>query len=124
MKDLDEAIRDALCDEDAKWFDELDEQSLSEMVADSFRGKSRWLVVLVYFCMIVYTCLVIFAAVRFFQTEHTREMIGWAAAFVVGVFGIGMLKVWYWMELNKNAVTREIKRFELQLARLSSRIDK
>ena len=93
------------------------------MVVDSFRGKSRWLVTLVYFSIILYTCFVIFAAVRFFQTEQTREMVAWAAAFFVGVFGIGMAKIWYWMELNKNAVTREIKRFELQLARLSSRIE-
>jgi hypothetical protein len=33
-----------------------------------------------------------------------------------------MLKVMYWMELNKNAVTREIKRLELQIARLANRM--
>ena len=34
-----------------------------------------------------------------------------------------MLKMWYWMELNKNALTRGIKRVELQLALLSNRTD-
>jgi hypothetical protein len=33
-----------------------------------------------------------------------------------------MMKIWYWLELNKNAVTREIKRLELQVARLSARM--
>jgi len=33
-----------------------------------------------------------------------------------------MMKTWYFMELNKNAVTREIKRLEWQIARLASRI--
>ena len=32
-----------------------------------------------------------------------------------------MLKMWYWMELNKNALSRGIKRFELQLALHSNR---
>ena len=48
MKDIDEAIRDALSEEDAKWFDELDEHSMPELVVDSFRGKRRWFVAMVY----------------------------------------------------------------------------
>ena len=33
-----------------------------------------------------------------------------------------MMKIWGWMEISKNFVTREIKRVELQIARLASRI--
>ncbi len=36
---------------------------------------------------------------------------------------ISSLKAWYWMQMNRNALTREIKRLELQIARLSSRLD-
>jgi hypothetical protein len=32
-----------------------------------------------------------------------------------------MLKMYFWMEMNKNVVLREIKRLELQVARLASR---
>jgi|GEM_PF-3584282 len=38
--------------------------------------------------------------------------------------GIGLIKIWYWMELNRNTVLREIKRLELQVAHLAGRVGK
>ena len=123
MKDIDELIREALSEEDARWFDEWDEQSLTEMVVDSFRGKSRWLVIVVYVSIFVFVVLMLFAAVQFFSADSIKEMIAWATGFLMCHLAVAMLKMWYWMELNKNAVTRGIKRIELQLARLSNQND-
>ena len=123
MKDIDDLIREAMSEEDARWFDEWDEQSLTEMVVDSFRGKSRWLVIVVYVSVFVFVVLMLVAAVRFFRAESTKEMVAWATGFLFCNLAVAMLKMWYWMELNKNAVTRGIKRIELQLARLSNSDD-
>jgi uncharacterized membrane protein YciS (DUF1049 family) len=49
-------------------------------------------------------------------------MIGWATGFVWCALFIMMVKIWYWLDLNRNAVTREIKRLELQVAQLSRRV--
>ncbi|MEE8169622.1 MAG: DUF6768 family protein [Phycisphaerae bacterium] len=35
---------------------------------------------------------------------------------------VAMLKIWYWMEMQRIVVMREIKRVELQIARLAARI--
>jgi hypothetical protein len=35
--------------------------------------------------------------------------------------GVAMLKMYFWMEMNKNVTLREMKRLELQVARLASR---
>ena len=122
MKEIDAIIREAMDnEEDRRWFDELDEQSLREMVLDSFKGKSRWLVYTVYLSLTVFTVLFVISAFRFFAVESEREMIAWGVSAIFCSIAIAMLKIWYWIELNKNAVTREIKRFELQLARLTSR---
>jgi len=32
-----------------------------------------------------------------------------------------MLKMYFWMEINKNVMLREVKRLELQVARLAAR---
>lgn len=122
MKDIDNLIREALSAEDAKWFDTVDEPSLHEAMMESFRGKQSWVVRLAFVMMFVYLALAVFSAVKFFQADVTRDMIAWACGFMFSITTIAMLKVWYWMELNKIAVTREIKRFELQLARLSGRL--
>jgi hypothetical protein len=34
---------------------------------------------------------------------------------------VAILKIWFWMEMHKNAVLREVKRLELQIARLAAR---
>ncbi len=122
MKELDELIRETLSAEDAQWFDEWDEQTLTEKVVESFRGKSRWLVILVYFAVIAFTVLMVLAVYRLIATDSTREMIIWATTFLFCCLATTMLKVWYWMELNRNTVLREIKRLELQLARITHRI--
>jgi hypothetical protein len=37
------------------------------------------------------------------------------------MLGVAMLKMYFWMEMNKNMLLREVKRLELQVARLASR---
>lgn len=123
MKDIDDIIREAIAnEEDKRWFDELDEQSVQERVVDSFRGKSRWLVLLVYVCIAIFACLFLFSAAKFITADTERGMIAWGVSAMFCCTAVALMKIWYWMELNKNAVTREIKRFELQLARLTSRL--
>ena len=43
----------------------------------------------------------------------------WAVGFVLSFAVVALLKIWFWMVLNRNAVLREVKRLELQLARLA-----
>ena len=49
-------------------------------------------------------------------------MIAWATGFLWGVMWIVRLKIWFYVEVNKNSITREIKRLELQLANLSRQL--
>ncbi|MEM7314226.1 MAG: DUF6768 family protein [Planctomycetota bacterium] len=118
---LDQSILAALHAEDAG-FEDLDEQSLHEQLVGVFVGKSRWFATLGFVMTFVFLGLAVFSAVRFFQVDSTKELIAWATAFLFCISSIAMLKIWYWLQMNQNAVTREIKRFELQLARLQSRM--
>lgn len=123
MKDLDKKIQEALRKEDADLFEEFaGEPSMYEMIMETFRGKYRWMAVVAVFYTIVFIALFIFSAIRFFGAEETREMLMWAALCILCWFAVFVMKVWYWMELNKNALMREIKRLELQIARLAGRI--
>lgn len=123
MNDIDDKIREALQAEDAELFAEYGgEQSMLTMVMETFRTRSRWLVLLGIVIGIVFMVLAIVAAARFFQAETVREMLAYSTGFVFCLLAVGGMKVWYWMELNKNAVTREVKRLELQIARLSRAI--
>jgi uncharacterized membrane protein YciS (DUF1049 family) len=121
MMEIDDLIRQALSEEDARWFNELDEPSLREMVVDSFRGRLRWYVIVVYVSTAVLLFLAGYTLFQVFRAAELRGTVLYGIGFLFCSLIIAMLKIWYWMELNRNAMTREMKRVELQLARLSSR---
>ena len=123
LRDIDIRIREVLGTEDVKLVESVaGEPGIFEMVVDSFRGKTGWLVTLVFVTIPAFLVVAIVAAIQFFQVETVKEMIALACAFMFCLIAIAMMKVWYWMELNKNTVTREIKRVELQLAWVASRL--
>lgn len=121
MNELDEKIREALRAEDADIFADGPDQSLHEMVIASFKGKQRWLMIVMFVATFVYTGLAVVAAVRFFQVETIRAMIAYATGFMFCLMVVALMKMWYWTQLDKNAILREVKRLELQVARLSGR---
>ncbi|MBZ0171437.1 MAG: hypothetical protein K8E66_03575 [Phycisphaerales bacterium] len=49
-------------------------------------------------------------------------MIGWGLGFLMAMIAVSMMKTWYFMEMNRNCVLREVKRVELQIARLAERL--
>jgi hypothetical protein len=123
MKNIDDTIRQALRAEDRELFEEFGgEQSLFEMVMETFRGRSRWLKFGMFFNILVFTVLAVWTAIRFFGADTTHGMVGWATGFVCCMLGTMMMKLWWWAQMDKNCVTREIKRLELQIARLAARL--
>jgi len=121
--DLDETIRDALTAEKDEWIGEMDVDHY-EMVIEVFRGKSRWFAKMGFVIILGLLAGAVFSVFRFSQVESTRDLIGWATAFLFCATSIGLIKIWYWMEMSKNSVAREIKRFELQLARITNEMNK
>jgi hypothetical protein len=71
----------------------------------------------------VFLGLSLFALYGFFHADGTRTLIAWASGFLWSSLAVAMLKIWFWMEIQKNSVVREIKRLELQVANLSRQLD-
>lgn len=94
------------------------EPPLLTQVAEAMTGRSWWLNLLAVPMMLAFLCVCVWAGVRFFDETETRAQIMWAVIFLFSTQSIAMLKLWYWMLMNRNAVTREVKRLELQVARL------
>jgi hypothetical protein len=120
MSELDDRIREALAAEDADLFGE--DESLGDMVAASFQGRQRWVVILTWGSLAVFFVLCLLALWQLFAAETTRGQVLWAVGVTYTLIMIMGMKVWYWMHLNRNSVLREVKRVELQLARLAARL--
>tara|TARA_R110001583_G_scaffold17134_2_gene69698 strand:- start:42 stop:428 length:387 start_codon:yes stop_codon:yes gene_type:complete len=122
MEDIDKLIKETLSEEEAKFYDELEEQNVFEMVTGLFKGKNKWIMFLMNIMTLVFFGLFLYCAIQFFDTDITNEMIKWGIGALVFLFGVSMLKIFAWMQMDKNALMREIKRLELQVSSLSSRI--
>ena len=122
IEKIDKIIKEALTQEEAKFYDELEEQNLFQMVGGIFKGKLGWLIVIMNIMTVVFFGLFVYCVVQFFETSNTNELIKWGLGSTVFLIGISMIKLFVWMQMDKNALFREMKRLELQVLSLSGKI--
>ncbi len=123
MNDIDAKIREALRQEDMQLLEEFrGERPLREMISETFRSRHRWINIMTFAMPVVFLVLLAVFSYQFFHAESVRTMIAWAAGCLWSVLAIGMFKIIYTLELNKNSVSREIKRLELELAQLGRQL--
>lgn len=122
MEDIDKLIKETLTQEEAKFYDDLEEQNILDMVFGLFRGKNKWMMYLMNLITIVLFGLFIYCLVQFFNVEATKDLLKWGLGSIVFLIGVSMLKVFAWMQMDKNALIRELKRLELQISSLSGKI--
>lgn len=123
MTDLDQAIRESLSSEDTELFDRLGaDQALHRQVLATFEGQLRWLNAAGWIAGLVLFAVASVSAFRFVQAQELGDMLRWGAASALAFAGVALVKVWFWMELQKNAIMREVKRLELQVASLAAQL--
>ena len=119
MNSFDDEIRDALkFDRDNADLATAGDEGLFEQVAATFRSRMRGWIIMIWIVVLALAVASVFCVYSFFTAEDTRDHILFAIGALLASQMIGHIKLWYYMEMNKNTHTREIKRVELQLARM------
>lgn len=121
MSKLDQAIRQSLSVEDAAFLAKFEEQSPFHEALGTFSGK--WGLMNIFAAVLTFGvfAIAVSCAWNAINAEAARETVLWSAGGIVAMVGVAMLKMYFWMEMNKNVTLREVKRLELQVARLASR---
>jgi hypothetical protein len=121
MSQLDDAIRRALSPEDLRALDDLSrEEPILLQAMRAFESQQRWVGLAGWaggFGLFAAAC---YFAWRFVQAGDPRTMMLWGAAGGLAVVGVSMIKLWFFMEMQKNSIIREIKRLELKVASLAA----
>jgi uncharacterized membrane protein YcjF (UPF0283 family) len=117
MSEFDDDIRQALRPEDT-----ASDEGLLDQVAATFRTRMRLWIVLIWCLTALCAAAAVWAASRFFRAATTRDWIMYATMVEVAATAVVMLKLWYWMEMNRHTHTREIKRLEILVAKLADRM--
>ncbi len=113
---IDKLIREALSEEEAAFYENLEEKDLLGQLGAVYKGKLAWLTVLMTIVQILLFLLAIFCLLLFLEAETTQELIQWGAAGFLCLMSVTMLKLFIWMQINKNDILREMKKLELLLA--------
>jgi len=117
MSTLDDDIRKTLANGDASY--DLDrEEGVFRQMAILFHGKMRWMAIAVTIESIVFAVLIVLAAIEFFRTDDTKWQIFYATGILLLALLLVLVKLWGWMQMNRYAIHREIKRLELRIVEL------
>jgi len=122
MEEIDNLIRETLNQEEAKFYDALDEQNILEMIFGLYKGKNAWINILMNIVTVVFFGFFIYCGIQFFDSETTESLIRWGFGSVIFFISISMLKIFSWMQMDKHAILREMKRLELQVMSLSGKV--
>ena len=122
MEQIDSLIREALTAEEATFYDELDEQGLIGKLEQVYKGKLGWLAVIMNIVTLILVVCFVYCLIQFLGAESQKELIIWASAGFLSMIATGMLKLYFWMQMDKNDLKRELKRIELQIAALSAKV--
>ncbi|MDT0540223.1 DUF6768 family protein [Croceitalea sp. P059] len=121
LEKIDELIKEALGKEEAKFYDELEEQNLFGKIGETFRGKTGWLVIFMNVMNLIFLVLFVYCLVQFFNVSETNELIKWTAAGIICWSFMAFIKLYVWMQMDKNDILRELKRLELQVSVLTGK---
>lgn len=97
----------------------LEEPGVFGMLRASFKGGMRFWFVLVYIFGFLAFLTFIWAGYQFWYATETNEAIFWGVVLVVVLQVQTSLKMWSFMEMNRISVMREVKRIEIQLAKMN-----
>ncbi len=122
MEEIDLLIKETLNQEEAKFYDALDEQGIFEMLFGLFKGKNAWINILLNFMIVFFFGLLIYSVIQFFNAQSIEQLVRWGFGSISLLLCISMLKLYAWMQMDKNAILREMKRLELQVMSLSGKV--
>jgi len=121
-EEIDKLIASALTEEEATYYHKLDEQNIFEMFGGLFQGKLKWITIMTVVVQFIMFGFAIYFGFRFFNTTDLTELIQFGAGTSLLMMAVGMLKMYHWLEITKNATIREMKRLELQVSILAGRL--
>lgn len=116
MTDIDEKIRQALTAEDRALMATIgDEQTIFNLIGKSFQGRMKLLTAVAWVAMLAMFVFAVFSVTQFLAATDLGTKMNWGVAVIVSTQFLGGMKMWYFLELNKLATARDIRRLELRM---------
>jgi len=103
-------------------YDDSKEESYISWARFWFKSSQRWAIILVFGHFFFFIALAAISGILFLISETTKYQIMYAAFFVCLFLIAYLIKVFAWVMVSRNSISREIKRLELRIAELTNSI--
>jgi len=114
MTDFDAKMKALLSEADADFVgDTIDETGFYQSVWGSFRGKGSGMSLLAWGGILIFGALTIIAVWQMFVTDNLRLQLLWATFAILGNSAQIAMKIWFNMQMNRRALSHEIRRLQL-----------
>jgi uncharacterized membrane protein len=67
IEEIDKLIKETLSKEETKFYNDLEEQNIFEMIFGLFKGKNMWIMIVMNFMTLVFFVLFVFCVIHFFN---------------------------------------------------------
>ena len=121
MTVTDKEIEAALSEHDQALSAQFEELGFIGQFRSVFEGKMAGVSFASLFVGNIINGFFFYCAWKFFHVEAIDSKLLWGGSAWFLATMVAFMKVWFWMRMESNRVLREIKRLELQIARLSER---
>ena len=124
MTKLDDAIHMALTEEDKEFLAQFEkEPTVIAQAFGVFHGGLGWLYVVFLIVAVILAPVGIYSVWQFLIATEMRPLFYWGAAATGILLILSVVRLVFFMQINTNRILRELKRLELQVARLAARAD-
>ena len=115
-QDIDRLISESLNKEEAEFYASLEEEGLPQKVKSLYSGKFGRMAILTAIVHTIAVGVAVYCGYKLFTSPDVVEILRYSVVlFITWSFGI-MIKLWQWMQMDKETVMREMKRLEFQVA--------
>ena len=122
--EIDQMIKEALSDDEQALFNTYEEQNVLQKFGGLFQGKMKWNNVMSMVFQFIIFGIAVYCGYRAFYAADNTQMLQFGMGAFLAMMAVSFLKMYHFMEMNKNAVIRELKRVELQVSVLAKSLKK
>ncbi|MFU8812552.1 MAG: DUF6768 family protein [Balneolaceae bacterium] len=116
-EEIDRLITESLSQEEAEFYNTLEgDTGLLRSISGLYKGNLAWMAVVMTMVHLVVAVVAFYSGYQLFTSGTVEEMITYGAVMFIALLFASMIKLWTWMQMNRNAALNEIRRLEYQIA--------
>lgn len=124
MDNLNQKILEALKNDSAANDFSEEQANALQLIGQSFKGTFRLTFIVVVCIQLVCVGLAVYCGYNMLEVTDIGLKINWLAGTLLSGVAFAIARLWFFMELNRLSVIREIKRVELQVSLLAEGLTK